>query len=109
MRTGRTAGSGNTCPGGWGSARDDLLALAAALEPGLPRQQLHELLSAELNAGRPAGLVPCGRRLRSRVGRNRGLHTGRAPLAVILTAGDRNGVTHLMPLLDAIPPIRGHA
>ena len=29
------------------------------------------------------------------------------PLAVILTGGNRNDVTQLLPLLDAIPPIRG--
>lgn len=29
------------------------------------------------------------------------------PLAVILTGGNRNDVTQLMPLIDAIPPIRG--
>jgi len=29
------------------------------------------------------------------------------PLAVILTGGHRNDVTQLLPLLDAIPPIRG--
>jgi hypothetical protein len=29
------------------------------------------------------------------------------PLAVILSGGHRNDVTQLLPLLDAIPPIRG--
>jgi transposase len=29
------------------------------------------------------------------------------PLAVILTGGHRNDVTQLLPLLDAVPPIRG--
>lgn len=29
------------------------------------------------------------------------------PLAVLLTGGNRNDVTQLMPLLDAIPPVRG--
>lgn len=29
------------------------------------------------------------------------------PLAVILTGGNRNDVTQLMPLLDAIPLVRG--
>lgn len=74
-----------------------------------------------------AGLVPCGRRLQSRAGRERGLHIGPSPvdrgrtgskhhlitdgygipLAVILTGGNRNDVTQLMPLLDAIPSVRG--
>ena len=29
------------------------------------------------------------------------------PLAVILTGGNRHDVTQLLPLLDAVPPIRG--
>ena len=29
------------------------------------------------------------------------------PLAVILTGGNRNDVTRLLPLLDAVPPVRG--
>jgi transposase len=29
------------------------------------------------------------------------------PLAVILTGGNRNGVTQLLPLLDAFSPVRG--
>ena len=32
---------------------------------------------------------------------------GGVPLAVILTGGNRNDVTQLLPLLDAVPPIRG--
>ncbi|GAA2438976.1 hypothetical protein GCM10010405_22900 [Streptomyces macrosporus] len=32
---------------------------------------------------------------------------GGVPLAVALTGGDRNDVTWLIPLLEAIPPIRG--
>ncbi len=32
---------------------------------------------------------------------------GGIPLAVILTGGNRNDVTQLIPLLDKIPPIRG--
>ena len=29
------------------------------------------------------------------------------PLAVTLTGGNRNDITQLTPLLDAVPPIRG--
>ena len=29
------------------------------------------------------------------------------PLAVTLTGGNRNDVTQLLPLLDAVPPVRG--
>ncbi len=32
---------------------------------------------------------------------------GGIPLAVSLTGGNRNDVTQLLPLVDAIPPIRG--
>lgn len=32
---------------------------------------------------------------------------GGIPLAVTLTGGNRNDVTQLMPLIEAIPPIRG--
>ena len=30
------------------------------------------------------------------------------PLAVSLTGGNRNDITQLMPLIGAIPPVRGH-
>ncbi|GHA65950.1 hypothetical protein GCM10010372_77160 [Streptomyces tauricus] len=60
-------------------------------------------------------------------GAKRGIHTGPSPvdrgragskhhlitdghgtpLAVLLTGGNRNDVTQLLPLLDAIPPVRG--
>jgi transposase len=75
----------------------------------------------------PAG---CGRLLRGRIARpgsQRGDHVGPSPvdrarpgskhhlivdrhgtpLAVTLTGGNRHDVTQLLPLLDAIPPIRG--
>ena len=29
------------------------------------------------------------------------------PLAVLLTGGNRNDVTQLLPLLEAVPPVRG--
>ncbi|WP_428836213.1 IS5 family transposase [Streptomyces coelicoflavus] len=68
----------------------------------------------------------CGRLL-ARQGAKRGQHTGPSPvdrgragskhhlitdghgtpLAVLLTGGNRNDVTQLLPLLDAIPPVRG--
>ncbi|MFD8671185.1 IS5 family transposase [Streptomyces microflavus] len=72
-------------------------------------------------------MVACGGRLQPRAGHERGSQTGPSPvdrgrtgskhhlitdgrgtpLAVILTGGNRNDVTQLMPLIDAIPPIRG--
>jgi transposase len=46
---------------------------------------------------------------RGRLGSKHHLITdaGGIPLAVILTGGNRNDVTQLLPLIDAIPPIRG--
>ncbi|MCX5009222.1 IS5 family transposase [Streptomyces sp. NBC_00638] len=87
-------------------------------------QRLHEVLLAELNAALLVSL--CGRLL-PRPGAKRGQHTGPSPvdrgragskhhlitdghgtpLAVLLTGGNRNDVTQLIPLLDAIPPVRG--
>lgn len=88
-------------------------------------QQMREVLLADLNAAGPSRLVACGRRLQQRSGRRKGSRTGPSPvdrgrtrskhhlitdghctpLTVILTRGSRNGVP--LPLLDAIPPIRG--
>jgi transposase len=76
---------------------------------------------------RETGLVAVRGGLLARQGVKRGLHTGPSPvdrgrpgskhhlitdghgtpLAVILTGGNRNDVTQLLPLIDAIPPIRG--
>jgi len=77
--------------------------------------------------GLTAGLVPLCGRLLPRQSAKRGQHTGPSPvdrgragskhhlitdghgtpLAVLLTGGNRNDVTQLLPLLDAIPPVRG--
>lgn len=109
-------GSGMTC---WRRLRD-------WNEAGV-WQQLHEVLLAELNAAARSRLVACGGRLQPRASRKRGSQTGPSPvdrgrtgskhhlitdghgtpLAVILTGGNRNDVTQLLPLIDAIPPIRG--
>ncbi|MFH9859873.1 IS5 family transposase [Streptomyces sp. NPDC017202] len=90
-------------------------------------QRLHELLLAELNAAARLDWSRCvvdSSHVRALKG---GFHTGPSPvdrgragskhhlitdghgtpLAIILTGGNRNDVTQLMPLLDAIPPIRG--
>ncbi|MEU7329805.1 IS5 family transposase [Streptomyces parvus] len=89
-------------------------------------QQLHEALLAELNA---AARLDWSRAVvdSPRAGHKRGNRTGPSPvdrgrtgskhhlitdghgtpLAVILTGGNRNDVTQLMPLIDAIPPVRG--
>ncbi|MGV9847149.1 IS5 family transposase [Streptomyces fungicidicus] len=89
-------------------------------------QRLHEVLLAELNA---AARLDWSRAVvdSPRQGPKRGPQTGPSPvdrgragskhhlitdghgtpLAVILTGGNRNDVTQLMPLLGAVPPVRG--
>jgi Transposase DDE domain len=90
-------------------------------------QRLHETLLAEL---RSAGLLELAHTVvdsshlrtlkrgdltgpspvdRGRLGSKHHLITDASgiPLAVILTGGHRNDVTQLLPLLDAIPLIRG--
>src|SRR5215207_9865278 len=76
---------------------DDRAALAGivfVLKTGIAWNQL------------PASLVGCSgvtcwRRLRDWT------EAGGLPLAVSITGGNRNDVTQLLPLVDAIPPIRG--
>jgi len=90
-------------------------------------QRLHELLLAELNAagaldwskavidsshvramnsGPKKGPSPAGR---ARPGSKHHVisEAHGIPLAVSLTGGNRNDVTQLMPLIQAIPPVRG--
>ncbi|MFI1995332.1 IS5 family transposase [Actinoplanes sp. NPDC020271] len=90
-------------------------------------QRLHEVLLAELRA---AGKLDLSRAVvdsshvralkggpktgrspvdRGRLGSKHHLITdaGGVPLAVLLTGGNRNDVTQLIPLLEAVPPIRG--
>ncbi|MFF3907850.1 IS5 family transposase [Streptomyces sp. NPDC001848] len=109
-------GSGMTC---WRRLRD-------WNEAGV-WQRLHESLLAELNAvgaldwaravidgshvralkgGPNPGLSPVDR---ARTGSKRHLITeGHGiPLAVSLTGGNRNDVTRLVPLIQAVPPVRG--
>jgi hypothetical protein len=107
-------GSGVTC---WRRLRDRHQA-------GV-RQQLHEALLAELYAARAldwSRAVIDGSHVRSRAAQNGPSPVDRArtgskhhvitkghgiPLAVSLTGGQRNDVTQLMPLIKAIPPVRG--
>ncbi|MFF6984604.1 IS5 family transposase [Streptomyces sp. NPDC008343] len=109
-------GSGMTC---WRRLRD-------WNEAGV-WQRLHEVLLAELNASAKLDWSRCvvdSSHVRASKGgatRARRRSTGVArgsehhlitdghgtPLAVLLTGGNRNDVTQLMPLLDAIPPVRG--
>src|SRR5688572_21860926 len=87
---------------------------------------LHELLLAALRAAGELGLDRCavdGTHIRALKGgttwpvpgrprRPGSKHhlicdAGGIPLAVSLTGGNRNDVTQLIPLVDAVPPIRG--
>ncbi|WP_367575269.1 IS5 family transposase [Streptomyces griseoaurantiacus] len=108
-------GSGMTC---WRRLRD-------WNEAGV-WQRLHEVLLAELNAASRLDWSRCVVDS-PRQSAKRGIHTGPSPvdrgragskhhlitdghgtpLAVLLTGGNRNDVTQLLPLLDAIPPVRG--
>ncbi|MFF4055556.1 IS5 family transposase [Streptomyces sp. NPDC001668] len=108
-------GSGMTC---WRRLRD--------WNKGGVWQRLHEILLAELNAAARLDWSRCVVDS-ARQGAKRGQHTGPSPvdrgragskhhlitdghgtpLAVLLTGGNRNDVTQLLPLLDAIPPVRG--
>ncbi|WP_406346525.1 IS5 family transposase [Streptomyces sp. NBC_01547] len=107
-------GSGMTC---WRRLRD-------WNEAGV-WQCLHEVLLAELNAAAwldwsravvdsshvrvlKGGSTRAPRRSTG-AGRARNLITDGhgTPLAVILTGGNRNDVTQLLPLIDAVPPVRG--
>ncbi|WP_369275960.1 IS5 family transposase [Streptomyces sp. R11] len=109
-------GSGMTC---WRRVRD-------WNEAGV-WQRLHEVLLAELNAASRLDWSRCVVDSSHVRAFKRGSHTGPSPvdrgragskhhlitdghgtpLAVLLTGGNRNDVTQLIPLLDAIPPVRG--
>ncbi|WP_367574298.1 IS5 family transposase [Streptomyces griseoaurantiacus] len=109
-------GSGMTC---WRRLRD-------WNEAGV-WQRLHEVLLAELNAASRLDWSRCVVDSSHVRAPKRGIHTGPSPvdrgragskhhlitdghgtpLAVLLTGGNRNDVTQLLPLLDAIPPVRG--
>ncbi|MET9927998.1 MULTISPECIES: IS5 family transposase [unclassified Streptomyces] len=107
-------GSGMTC---WRRLRD-------WNEAGVS-QHLHEMLLAELHAAARLDWLRAvveSSHVRAVTGEPDGTESGRSwpngieapsdhrrtghPLAVILTGGNHNDVTQLMPLLDAIPPVR---
>lgn len=52
-------------------------------------------------------LLPKGQRRVRYPGLNLITDAGGIPLAVTLTGGNRNDVTQLIPLLQAVPPVRG--
>ncbi|WP_371628686.1 IS5 family transposase [Streptomyces sp. NBC_00341] len=103
-----------------------MLATAAGLERGRRLAALARSALAELNAAARldwSRAVVDSSHVRAVKGGPYGTETGRlcpirietppdpdghgTPLAVILTGGNRNDVTQLLPLIDAIPPVRG--
>ncbi|CAM5741765.1 hypothetical protein SALBM311S_10119 [Streptomyces alboniger] len=118
---------GISAPGAGLRLGDDLLATAAGLNEAGVWQRLHELLLSELRAadqldfsraavdsshiramkGGPAtGPSPVDR---GKTGSKHHLIVDAhgIPLAAITTGGNRNDVTQLIPLIQAVPPIRG--
>ncbi|WP_245606550.1 IS5 family transposase [Streptomyces himastatinicus] len=89
--------------------------------------RLHEVLAGRAARRECPGLLPGGRRQLSHPGVKGGANAGRSPvdrgrtgsmhhlitdatgipLAATLTGGNRNDVTQLIPLLQAVPPVRG--
>lgn len=118
---------GFSAPGAGFRLGDDLLATAAGLERGRGLSRPHELSLSELRAadlldfsraaadsshiramkGGPAtGPSPVDR---GRAGSKHHLivEAHGIPVAAITTGGNRNDVTRLIPLAQAVPPIRG--
>ncbi len=107
--------------------RDDLLAQAARVAGGWRVGASARALARQAQRGGSDRLVAGGDRLVARAGFWGGSKTGPSPvdrsrpgskhhliacgrgtpLAVSLTAGNRNDITQLLPLVDAIPPLRG--
>jgi hypothetical protein len=103
---------------------NDLLAPAAGLERGRRLAATTRSAARQAQRGLAPGLVPVRGRLLPRQGAKRGQHTGPSPvdggragskhhlitdghgtpLAVLLTGGNRNDVTQLLPPLDATGP-----
>jgi transposase len=118
---------GNAAQGDGFRLRDDLLATTEALaaswgvEPSAPGAALgvargeatghlagrgRQLLHSRGGGGKKSGPNPTDRR---RAGSKHHLLTNAQgiPLSVVLTKANRNDVTQVMPLLNAIPPIAG--
>jgi len=105
----------------------DVLVPVAGLERGRRLAAAARGPAGRVERGLAAGRVPLRGRLLPRQSVKRGQHTGPSPvdrgragskrhlitdghgtpLAVLLTGGNRNDVTRLIPLLDAVPPVRG--
>ncbi len=125
LKTGINCNQRPTAP--VGCSRGDLLAAAAGLDRG--RRLARSARAAAGPAARPqrAGPIPVRGRQLPHPSPRRGDHVGPSPvdrggrgskhhlicdaggipLVVSLTGGNRNDVTQLIPLVDAVPPIRG--
>ncbi|MEU5326112.1 IS5 family transposase [Streptomyces parvus] len=108
-------GSGMTCwrrlrdwnqAGVWQRLQTLLAELNAAARLDWSRCVVDSSHVRALNGGSNTGPSPVDR---GRAGSKHHVITDGhgTPLAVLLTGGNRNDVTQLMPLLDAIPPVRG--
>src|SRR5512135_171641 len=106
---------------------DDLLAAAGGVEPCRGLGPAACAVAGRTARCGEAGLVPCDDRFqscaggatrpksgpspvdRARAGSKHHVLTEGAgiPLAVSVTGGNRNDITQLLPLLDAVPPVRG--
>jgi Putative transposase of IS4/5 family (DUF4096)/Transposase DDE domain len=106
---------------------DDLLAAAGRAAAGRAAAATARAAVGEAERGRPDRLVAGGDRQLARAGVWGGEKTGPSPvdrsrsgskhhliacgrgtpLTVGLTGGNRNDITQMIPLVDAIPPVRG--
>jgi hypothetical protein len=115
---------GSTCRRRWAALGDDLLAAVAGVAAGRGLPAAARVAVGEAQRGRPDRLVAGRDRQLARAGgektgpspvdRSRSgskhhlIACGRGtPLTVGLTGGNRNDITQMIPLVDAIPPVRG--
>ena len=107
--------------------RDDLLAPVARMARRRRLAAAARVAACEAERGRPDRLVACGDRQLARAGVWGGEKTGPSPvdrsrrgskhhliacgrgtpLAASLTGGNRNDITQMVPLVDAVPLVRG--
>ena len=93
--------------GVWQALHETLLADAVRRRPARPARRTRRLLPrARAQRGAATGPSPVNR---GHLSSKHHLITDRGgvPLAVLVTGGNRHDVTQLLPLVEAIPPIRG--
>ena len=123
----QTGSGGSTCRRRWAVGRDDVLAAAEGVAGGGRLAAAARGSAREAERSRPDRLVAGGDRQLARARRWGGEKTcqspvdrarrgskhhtvtcGRGiPLALSLTAGNHNDILQLLPLIDAIPAVRG--